>query len=257
MRPFFLFVLCFSALSVSVSGDDPAQPNPHEATVPIYRAGHWQGYDRQFQTHIDGVKKELARKDAEIIWIGDSITNDWYKGGRKVWEKYYAPRKAVNMGLSGDRTQNVLYRLEMLKTEMAEVKPKVVIVMIGVNNIIAQYQGLSTPENTANGIKAIAEVLHKYYPDATVLLLHTLPTGEKPENADRKKIDEINGYLPKLFAEDKKTVLLNTNDVFLKDGVIPRELMGDFVHPTEAGYEAWAKAVEPVLSKLLGSKPIE
>ena len=68
-------------------------------------------------------------KDAKLIFIGDSITEGWKQNGRDVWRQHYAPRHAYNYGVGGDRTQNVLYRIE--HKELDGLNPKVAVLMIG------------------------------------------------------------------------------------------------------------------------------
>ncbi len=68
----------------------------------------------------------------DLLWIGDSITHGWEEKGKAVWEKYYAPRHSFNIGYSGDRTEQVLWRLE--NGEIDGIAPKVVVIMIGTNN---------------------------------------------------------------------------------------------------------------------------
>ena len=68
-------------------------------------------------------------KEEKITFIGDSITEGWAGNGRKVWEKFYAPRKAFNYGIGGDQTQHVLYRIA--NKEFDNVTAKVSVIMIG------------------------------------------------------------------------------------------------------------------------------
>ena len=56
---------------------------------------------------------ERAKKgNVDLIMIGDSITHWWDTAGKEVWEKYYTKRNALNLAISGDRTEHVLWRLE-------------------------------------------------------------------------------------------------------------------------------------------------
>src|SRR6185436_11235435 len=81
-------------------------------------------------------KRVETNSQTELLFIGDSITEGWE--GRfatntwAIWDKYYAKRKAVNLGIGGDRTQHVLWRLE--RAPFGDMKPKAAVVMIGTNN---------------------------------------------------------------------------------------------------------------------------
>ncbi|MDR3227885.1 MAG: GDSL-type esterase/lipase family protein [Puniceicoccales bacterium] len=225
------------------------------STTPVYRAGNWRGYGRQFQQKMAQNTAELNKGTAKLIFIGDSITDAFNNRGSAVWKKYYAPRDAINLGLSGDRTQNALFRLKDLP--LNKVKPKVVVVMMGVNNITSRYDGKSTPQAAANGIKAVVETMQKAWPSAKFLVLHTFPAGFAPNDSDRKKIVAINAVLPSLVKKLKNVTVLDINKVFLDaSGKIPRNLYADDLHPSSEGYQLWAKAMEPTLAKLLGDKPI-
>lgn len=121
----------------------------------------------------------------QLIFIGDSITHQF--GGTKTpggdgcrdygiasWNKYYAPRKAVNMGFSGDQTGHVLWRLK--NGELDGIAPKVAVLMIGTNNARAH-----TPEQVAGAIGAIIETIHEKSPQTQVLLLGVFPRHHKNE----------------------------------------------------------------------------
>ena len=80
----------------------------------------------------EGFLAEAKQGNYELVFIGDSITDRWRKQGLEVWNKFYVPRHALNLGISGDRTQHVLWRLD--HGELAGLKPKAVVLMIGTNN---------------------------------------------------------------------------------------------------------------------------
>src|ERR1043165_2202337 len=88
----------------------------------------------------------VAKKgDIDLLFLGDSITDGWRGGGKKVWETNFAPLKAANFGISGDRTEHVLWRIE--NGELEGIDPKVVILMIGTNN-----SNTNSPEEIADAI---------------------------------------------------------------------------------------------------------
>ncbi|MDR2674760.1 MAG: GDSL-type esterase/lipase family protein [Opitutaceae bacterium] len=218
------------------------------ATKPVYRAGEWRGYERQFNQHIAAASAALNKGDAKLLFIGDSITEGWNTDGRAVWNRHYAPRKAVNLGLSGDRTQNVLHRLD--KLPLAKVKPKAAVLLIGYNNITAVYNGKSTPRETADGVKAVVARLKKAYPSIKILVLHVLPAANP---RDVKNIKEVNALLPSLLRGERNVTLLDLTASFADGtGKILPNLSRDGVHLNAQGYQTWAAKMEPALKKLLG-----
>ena len=146
--------------------------------------------------------------DTELLMIGDSITQGWEGGGKEVWGRFYNSRKAVNLGISGDRTQHVLWRLQ--NAPLDGVKPKAAVVMIGTNNSNAED---NTPGQIAEGVTAIVRTLREKLPNTKILLLAIFPRGEN-FNAQRGKITQVNQVLQKLD-DGKNVVFLDIGHRFL------------------------------------------
>ncbi len=187
--------------------------------------------------------------DARLLFIGDSITQGWEGAGKDVWEKFYGDRKAVNLGIGGDRTQHVLFRME--NGNLAGVKPRAAVVMIGTNNSNGED---NTPGQIAEGVAAIVHKLRATVPDTKILLLAIFPRGENFNN-QRGKLTQINQVLQKLH-DGEQVHFLDIGHRFLAgDGLLPGDIMPDYLHLSPAGYQIWAEAMEPLLAKLLGESP--
>jgi lysophospholipase L1-like esterase len=239
MTKSFSILTAFVVSSSFVMGQDAAPPVL--ATTPALHA--------KTEGRINRFNEISKAGTAELVFLGDSITQGWEGPGKATWEKFYANRKAANFGISGDRTEHVLWRMD--NGNFDGIKPKLVVLMIGTNNTGHRKD---KPEDTAAGVKAIIERLHKKSPETKVLLLSIFPRGEKPEDGGRQLNDKINAIL-KTFADDKKIFWQDISAKFLgADGVMSREMMGDFLHPGPKGYEIWAEAIEQNVSKLLGEK---
>lgn len=183
----------------------------------------------------------------DLVFIGDSITQGWEGSGKATWEKFYANRKALNLGYSGDRTEHVLWRFE--HGEIDGLKPKAAVIMIGTNNTGHRND---PPEAIAAGVKAIVAKLRTTWPDTKLLLLGIFPRASKSTDAPRANNDKANDLIAKL-ADGDKVAFLNINDKFLTpSGELTREVMPDLLHPKEKGYGIWAEAIEPSLKKMLG-----
>lgn len=188
--------------------------------------------------------------DARILFIGDSITQGWEGAGKDVWARYYAPRKTVNIGIGGDRTQHVLWRLE--NGNLQGVNPKVAVVMIGTNN---SGNNRNSAGEIVDGVRAIINRLRSDKPDTQILLLAIFPRGEQ-FNDQRGKIAQVNQVLQKLN-DGAKIHYLDIGHRFLADdGSSPKSLMPDFLHLSPEGYAIWADAIEPTLAMLLGEQPV-
>jgi lysophospholipase L1-like esterase len=190
----------------------------------------------------------------QIIFDGDSITDGWQSRGKKIWAQRYAKYDAVNFGLGGDRTENLLWRLA--QGQAAGLNPKLIVLMIGINNTGGNSINKTvpnTPTQIAEGIGAIIAAYRERCPDAVILLHGVLPNGEKPSGsrASRKQMNELIAR----FADGNKVIFLDFGDQFLQpDGTISREVLYDFLHPDEKGYQIWADAIQPLIDKYLEGK---
>ncbi|MBN2270688.1 MAG: hypothetical protein JXN61_08745 [Sedimentisphaerales bacterium] len=219
---------------------------PNSAVTPEHRHSWWT---LRHMAVIDRVKQG----NVDLIFIGDSITHSWENAGKELWEKYYAPRNAVNMGFSGDRTQHVLWRLD--NGEIDGISPKAAVIMIGTNNSNGND---NTAEEIADGIIAICKKLRKDLPKTKILLLAIFPRGEKP-GPQREKNAKAGEFASKIAGDDLDPQdmirYLDIGPKFLEpDQSLSKEIMPDYLHPNAKGYEIWAEAVEPKLKELMGEK---
>jgi len=218
----------------------------HSAVEAVSRPE--EGWQRRHATMNTNVAT-LGEK-ARVIFIGDSITQGWEGEGKAVWAKYYAARNAINLGIGGDRTQHVLWRLE--NGNLTGLKPKAAVLMIGTNNSNGED---NTVEQIAEGIGAIVQKLRERLPETKVLLIPIFPRSENP-SPQRGKILQVNQIVQKL-ADGKHVIWVDFGHRFLaSDGTLPRDLMPDFLHLSSKGYGLWAESLEPALAAALGEEPL-
>jgi lysophospholipase L1-like esterase len=228
-----------------------AGPRPPSTVVPVTQDRDWPGYD--WAKRHAAVCALVRERKPQIVFIGDSITHffggdpaDWRKTGEAIWKKYYGSRNALDLGFGWDRTENVLWRLR--HGELDGASPRVAVVHIGTNNL-----GINKPDEIAAGIRAICDEIHARSPRTIILLMAIMPRGEKPD-ATRAKIGEVNKLLS-LFGFDYGINFLDIGANFLsRDGTLSRDVMADFLHPTDKGYAIWAGAIEPTMKRLLGEQ---
>jgi len=203
--------------------------------------------DKGWQDRHSKFVERIKKGDADLLFIGDSITQGWEGSGKGVWAEEFESKKAVNLGIGGDRTQHVLWRLE--NGEINGIAPKAAVVMIGTNNL-----GANTNEEIVAGITSIVKKLNDKLPKTKVLLLGIFPRGEKADNPLRTRIMAINAEIAKL--NNKKSVFYkNIGGQFLaEDGSLPKATMPDFLHLSSNAYETWADAIEDDLEDLMESK---
>ena len=128
---------------------------------------------------------QIKQGGIDLVFTGDSITFQWRNVGKAVWDKYYAPMKAANFGHSGDGTQHLLWRLQ--HGECDGPAPKVVVLMIGTNNMGGMY----SVDDVVAGVTANVEELRKRWPTIRILLMGITPSGGSTPDK-RQKLDEVN-----------------------------------------------------------------
>ena len=194
------------------------------------------------------MNSRVKQGNVDLLVIGDSITQGWEGAGKETWDKYYKDRNAVNLGISGDQTQHVLWRLE--NGNIDGISPKLAMLMIGTNNSNAKQSS----EDVAAGVKAIVELLREKLPQTKILLLGIFPRGADDQDPKRQTNMKANEIISKL-ADNKMIVYLDISDKFLdSDHKLSKDIMPDLLHPNAKGYEIWAEAVEPEVAKLMGEK---
>jgi lysophospholipase L1-like esterase len=238
---------------------DPAASahSTNTAVVPSLRhdyspeqAAHWlQRHERYAARAREG--------GIDVLFIGDSLTEGWSAHGAAAWRQFFAPVRAANFGASGDRTQQVLWRLT--HGELDGVTPKVVVLLIGTNNLDPglgreRPTPANTPAEIVAGVVAILRLVQPHRASAKTLLLGLLPRGEK-NSRYRAEIPEINRGL-RALADGTRVTFLDLGHLFLSPGgEISTDLMPDRLHLSERGYLVFAAALHPVLDSLLRPAP--
>ncbi|MHC4948546.1 MAG: GDSL-type esterase/lipase family protein [Planctomycetota bacterium] len=234
-------VLAVVWVAVAAPGAGPAAEadGAHAAVTPAARTG-------PHHERFLALNERVQAGPVDLVFIGDSITQGWEGAGREVWHRHYGDRNAVNLGISGDRTQHVLWRLEHGNVD--GIAPRAAIVMIGTNN----SNGNDHPvREIAEGVAAVVAALRERLPETRILLLDIFPRGERP-NPQRGKVLQVNQLLRKLDDGDHVRFLAIGHRFVEADGTISRDVMPDFLHLSPAGYEIWAEAIEAPLAELMG-----
>ncbi|WP_420239083.1 GDSL-type esterase/lipase family protein [Telmatobacter bradus] len=246
----FLFLLSTAKL--------PAQAVAvHEPTPMARLQSDW--WAERHQAVLERVK---ACPEAQLLLLGDSITNNYEKNHlpdenfQPTWNQFYAPRKAINLGFSGDTTSNVLWRID--HGELEGLHPKVVILLIGTNDTSIGHE---TAEETEAGIHAVVADLEQKLSTTHILLLGILPSNISPE---KTAVDQaVNLYLSSHYAKNQRVTFLDIGAIFYRNGVLDTQLFYDprlpqprpALHPDTKGQRRMAEAIEPTLVALMGEIP--
>jgi lysophospholipase L1-like esterase len=234
-----LFLL--AALLLPLSTVRP-EDTPSPSTIPTLQ-DDWGNIHNQF------VADAKARADKiNIVFAGDSISARWTLGaGRDIWAKRYAPLGAINLSISADDAQDLLWRLE--NGEIAPLHPKMLILLIGANNLS------QSPEAVAYGVWANVAYIRKTLPDTRVLVQGIFERENPPADAGRNA--KVNTLLARL--DDGKMVkFLDFSSKFLKpDGTLDRTVFTDGCHPEKpAGFQVWADSIQPVIDQWMTQPPV-
>ena len=213
---------------------------------------------RRHTEKVDEARQRAGQVD--LLFVGDSITQnyerteaDGYGDFRPVWNEFFAPHRAMNLGFDRDRTDNVLWRLK--HGEVDGLQPKDVVVLIGTNNFFPSHlepRG-ETPEQVSAGTLAVVEELHSRMPNARVLVLSILPAGYGAERM--LKIDTANTQVQAAVAKLAYARYLDVSGLFLDGQRVRDELYYDgrlrpaeaSLHPTVEGQRMMAEAVSVAL----------
>lgn len=240
-----LTLLLTPSLAADTPDDAPKKINIQDIDIPTHSATIPTKSPKDWWLRYHNRYNDLAKQgNIDLLFIGDSITNNWTDAGRDVYKQFYAHRNVAHFGVNSDTTQNVLWRLD--HTDYSNLKPKLVILMIGTNN-----SGSNTSTEIAQGITAIAQRIRKYMPQSKLLILGIFPRGEKPTNPLRLVNVGTNSIIKYLHNNDM-IHYLDIGDAFLtKDGILTKQISPDSVHLTPRGYSLWANAIEPKVIQLM------
>ena len=193
----------------------------------------------------DSFNTRVAKGNVDLVFIGDSITQGWGGKGKDVWAKFYGKRNTVNLGIGGDRTQHVIWRLD--SGTLKNITPKSAVFMI-VFNISVYY----IIKDIFEFVDVIVKQIRTKSPKTKILLLGVFPRGTN--NADkRRQVNEGANAIFSKLDDGKHVHYLAIGPKFLeKNGTLTREIMPDLLHLSEKGYSIWAESIESELAKLLG-----
>jgi lysophospholipase L1-like esterase len=238
-------------LTAGVSAQQPVPPPAENG--PADRAAP-RTDQNSMVAHAQLVEKARQGR-IDIYFEGDSIVRRWgaldYPELLANWNANFHGWNAADFGWGGDRTQNILWRLE--HGELDGANPKIIVLLAGTNNVGAQPRDERTIAAIARGIKAIIDLCHRKAPAATILVTAIFPRHDNI--AVMPTIDRINARLA-TFADGSRVRFLDINDRLIHtDGTLVEGVLNerDHLHPTLKGYQLWADALKPIFHELLGA----
>lgn len=262
MRRIFPALLLAGCLLAPAAGSLADQIRPLDrrvmATVPLSRMNLSGWRERHEQ-----ILRRVAQGDVGLIWLGDSITQNWERTGPPswadflpVWNHFYGDRKAVNMGFGGDTTASLLWRIQ--NGEVNGIAPRVAVILIGANNFGRVHWGAA---DTLAGIEAIITELQRRLPRTKLLLLSVLPSERSPWVTENTVT--VNNLLADKYGHGGPVAFVDVTGLFFRDGPLDRSMFYDqyltppdpLLHPSAQAQEKIAKAIEPTLASMMGDRP--
>ncbi len=213
-----------------------------------------------WRARFEEKQAELRRMPVELLWFGDSITQNWERSSNDdwrnfapAWQRFYGDRHAVDLGFKGDSTCHLLWRLQ--HGELDGISPKVAIVLIGANNFGHIH---ADADETFEGVELILDEIHRHLPQAHIVLLGVLPSI-RSEWVSRNTI-RLNRRLKAVSGDRAYVTYTDVGDLFLTyDRVDANKFIDPRLnppapplHPTAQVQAQMAERLEPILARLLG-----
>ena len=212
-----------------------------------------------WRARLDAKQAELRHGPIDLVWFGDSITQDFEQAGperwrnfKPVWDRFYAPRHAINLGFKGDATSHLLWRIEHGETDA--IHPRLAIILIGANN----FGHLRWPaQPTLLGIEAIVAALHQRLPETKLLLLGVLPSIRNTWVDENTRT--LNAALAAQYGNSRDVTFRDLSALFMTNGhVDPTAFLDPHLtppdpplHPSAQTQMRMAQAIEPDVARLM------
>lgn len=211
---------------------DPMSP------VPAF----WPDAPGEWERMHERLAAKAKAEQPRIVFLGDSITQGWDSG---IWREKWAPLGAVNLGIGGDQTQQILWRIE--NGALDDISPRLIVLLIGINNLWSMEW---SADEVAAGIRRIVEQIEVKCPAARVLLLGILPAQIQPDAPLRLLLQEVNEHIARLD-DGRRVRFLDIGGHLLEpDGVLSPTVAPDGCHLSAEGYRRFAEAIEPLVREL-------
>jgi beta-glucosidase len=245
---------CATAMLLLWSGIAAAQPTPKGADCPALprrfpmprEASAEQPNSDDWHARVQALTQKLAANtdpSPDIVFLGDSITEIW---DPTLYKHFFGRYTTLNLGVSSDLTQSMLWRLD--NGQWGNLHPKLAVLLIGTNDLSFN----SRPEDVALGVAELVRFIHTRSPATKVLILGLLPRGAQAADPQRGVLDEVNIRIRRC-ADDTTTFYAEPGRQLLDDDGSMSFLMSlDLLHPTQVGYAILGSALEPTLQRLLG-----
>lgn len=180
----------------------------------------WEARHAEFLSAI----ADNAGRPYDVVLLGDSLTE-------RLPADAYGDSRTLNLGVHGDRIENLLWRLE--HGELDGYTAKLFRLHIGTNNLTQRW----TTEEFLSGLRQLVELISERHPEARIELVGLLPRHDRKSPRDAmERIRAVNRRLPEL-CDGEKVFLVDACDKFLTpQGKPDTDCFIDGLHLSDAGY---------------------
>lgn len=243
----FAVLVTFILLALSSTGLLHAEEKPVSLEIPatdegLPGAGPIRRYDwfrNLWSEKRSAWSKRIEQDQQAVVFLGDSITQGWNDDFRG----YFAGMKLANRGISGDTTRGMLIRLQQ---DVLALNPSAVVILAGTNDL----EELAEPETIAANMQLILADLKKHNAKMPIIFCQVMPSTAMLKRS-AEKIKKLNDLYFAAVKGDPQVTLIETWTLFANaDGDAKVEEFPDLLHPNDAGYAKWAKALNPLFATL-------
>jgi len=193
-------------------------------------------------------QSQLTNSRYDVVFIGDSLTEFWTAFGKITWQTQLVPLKSVNCGITADRTEHILWRIQKYY-DFHRAQPKVFVLLMGTNNLAMDPP--DQPQDVARAILSAARYLATKSPPAKVLILTLPPNRPEPNSPLRQRLQQTNALLEAEKLPPGLSVLpIYSTFVDAEDRWLPGMTV-DGTHFSASGYAKLAEILVPKIKDLL------
>lgn len=191
----------------------------------------------------DNARLLRSGEPVDVVFMGDSITEGW-----KDKRPGFFTTGRIDRGISGQTTPQMVLRM---MADVVDLKPRAVHIMAGTNDV-AGNTGPMTAKMSEDNFRMMSDIARAH---GIKVLMATIPPAAnfpwRPGLETRRPIVELNGWLKSYAAATGATLVDYWPVLDDGTGAMKSGMAYDGVHPTEAGYDAMATVIEPILARLL------
>jgi len=199
---------------------------------------------KSWMERVESHQRDIDEVDPDILFIGDSLTEGFLGQGLPHWKRLKSCGKIVNLGIGGDKVENILWRIQHYRIG----QPRLILLLAGTNNI-----NRNSADEIIEGLRACIRSLQKKAPESTIILQHLLPRQAEASDPLYLKVLQINKKIPAL-AHQTGVRQATFHSLFLSENgeghLHPDRMKADHVHLEEAGYRVWTDALLNFLKDL-------